>query len=142
MVYLGRIPHGFYEDQMRAYFSQFGDISRVRLSRNKKVRLLHPSPSDVCQNDTQTGRSKHYGFIEFASGPVAQIVAETMDNYLLMGHILTCKVIPKDGVHPELWVGANRKWRVVPTYRLAQKQHNKVSSCATSLGGDTLILRS
>ncbi|KAI9439866.1 hypothetical protein H4582DRAFT_1943545 [Lactarius indigo] len=102
VVYLGRIPHGFYENQMRTYFSQFGDISRLRLSRNKK-----------------TGRSKHYGFIEFASGPVAQIVAETMDNYLLMGHILTCK---------ELWVGANRKWRVVPTYRLTQAQHNKPRS--------------
>ncbi|KAI9460364.1 hypothetical protein F5148DRAFT_983295 [Russula earlei] len=108
VVYLGRIPHGFYEDQMRAYFSQFGEISRLRLSRNKR-----------------TGKSKHYGFIEFLSGAVAQIVAETMDNYLLMGHILTCKAIPKDRVHPELWVGANRKWRVVPTYRLAQAQHNK-----------------
>jgi len=108
VVYLGRIPHGFFEDQLRAYFSQFGEISRLRLSRNKK-----------------TGRSKHYGFIEFASAPVSQIVAETMDNYLLMGHILTCKVIPKDKVHPELWVGANRRWRVVPTYRLAQAQHNK-----------------
>lgn len=53
-----------------------------------------------------------------------------MDNYLLMGHIMTCKVIPKDDVHPELWVGANRKWRVVPTYRLAQAQHNKVRSPA------------
>lgn len=79
---------------------------------------------EIC---VQTGRSKHYGFVEFASAPVAQVVAETMDNYLLMGHILTCKVIPKDEVHPELWVGANRKWRVVPTYRLAQAQHNKVS---------------
>ncbi|KAI0279759.1 hypothetical protein BGY98DRAFT_915475, partial [Russula aff. rugulosa BPL654] len=108
VVYLSRIPHGLYEDQMRAYFSQFGEISRLRLSRNKR-----------------TGKSKHYGFIEFVSAPVAQIVAETMDNYLLMGHILTCKVIPKDDVHPELWVGANRKWRVVPTYRLVQAQHNK-----------------
>ena len=86
---------------------------------------------------TQTGRSKHYGFIEFVSGPVAQIVAETMDNYLLMGHILSCKVIPKDEVHPELWAGANRKWRVVPTYRLAQAQHNKVRSFATYLSGDS-----
>ncbi|KAH9052862.1 hypothetical protein EDB83DRAFT_2394433 [Lactarius deliciosus] len=111
VVYLGRIPHGFYENQMRTYFSQFGDISRLRLSRNKK-----------------TGRSKHYGFIEFVSEPVAQIVAETMDNYLLMGHILTCKVVPKDKVHPELWVGANRKWRVVPTFRLTQAQHNKPRS--------------
>jgi nucleolar protein 15 len=82
----------------------------------------------VYRNCIKTGKSKHYGFIEFVSAPVAQIVAETMDNYLLMGHILTCKVIPKDDVHPELWVGANRKWRVVPTYRLVQAQHNKVRS--------------
>jgi nucleolar protein 15 len=51
-----------------------------------------------------------------------------MDNYLLMGHILSCKVIPKDKVHPQLWVGANRKWRVVPTYRLVQAKHNKVKT--------------
>lgn len=39
VIYLGRIPHGFFEDQMRAYFSQFGDVTRLRLSRNKKVRI-------------------------------------------------------------------------------------------------------
>lgn len=44
-----------------------------------------------------------------------------------MGHILRCKLIPKDQVHPELWVGANRKWRVVPRDRLARVEHNKVS---------------
>ncbi|KAG6841476.1 hypothetical protein C0991_010664 [Blastosporella zonata] len=108
VLYLGRVPHGFYEDQMRGYFSQFGTVTRVRLSRNKK-----------------TGRSKHYGFVEFDSSSVAQIVAETMDNYLLTGHILRCKVIPKDEVHPELWVGANRKWRVVPQDRLTRVEHNK-----------------
>jgi nucleolar protein 15 len=137
---MGRIPHGFYEDQMRAYFSQFGEISRLRLSRNKRVRLLGALISrPVYRNCIKTGRSKHYGFIEFVSAPVAQIVAETMDNYLLMGHIMTCKVIPKDDVHPELWVGANRKWRVVPTYRLVQAQHNKVRSPACRLNDDCLI---
>jgi len=108
VIYLGRVPHGFYEDQMRSYFNQFGDVTRLRLSRNKR-----------------TGKSKHYAFIEFDSSSVAQIVAETMDNYLLMGHILTCKVIPKEKVHPELWVGANRKWRKIPTDRLARLEHNK-----------------
>ncbi|EPT01393.1 hypothetical protein FOMPIDRAFT_1120567 [Fomitopsis schrenkii] len=108
VIYLGRIPHGFYEDQMRQYFSQFGAVTRLRLSRNKK-----------------TGGSKHYAFIEFDSSSVAEIVADTMDNYLLMGHILTCKVIPKDEVHPELWIGANRKWHVIPRDRIARVQHNK-----------------
>ncbi|KAH7341717.1 hypothetical protein B0J17DRAFT_647655 [Rhizoctonia solani] len=108
VLFLGQIPHGFYEDEMKAYFSQFGDVTRLRLSRNKK-----------------TGKSKHYGFIEFASASVAQIVSETMDNYLLMGNILQCKVIPKEQVHPELWVGANRKWRMIPRDRIFRVQHNK-----------------
>ena len=80
----------------------------------------------LSRNLRQTGKPKHYGFVEFDSSSVAQIVAETMDNYLLMGHILTCKVIPKDQVHPELWVGANRKWRPVPRDRVARVAHNKV----------------
>ncbi len=74
----------------------------------------------------QTGKSKHYAFLEFDSSSVAKIVAETMENYLIMGHLLQCKVIPKDKVHPELWVGANRKWRVVPRARVERVTHNKV----------------
>ena len=58
---------------------------------------------------------------------MAEIVAETMDNYLLMGHILRCKVIPKVEVHPQLWVGANRKFRRVPTDRVERVNFNKVS---------------
>jgi len=37
VVYVGRIPHGFYEKEMREYFSQFGKINKLKLSRNKKV---------------------------------------------------------------------------------------------------------
>ncbi|KAG8996952.1 hypothetical protein FRB94_007972 [Tulasnella sp. JGI-2019a] len=108
VIHVGHIPHGFYEDQMRGYFSQFGDITRLRLSRNKK-----------------TGRSKHYAFIEFDSAAVAEIVADTMDNYLLHGHILKCKVVPKDRIHPTLWVGANRKYKKIPHDRIARVTHNK-----------------
>ncbi|KAH7884619.1 hypothetical protein F5I97DRAFT_1890684 [Phlebopus sp. FC_14] len=108
VISISRLPHGFYEDQLKAYFAQFGDVTRLRLSRNKK-----------------TGQSKHYAFLEFELASVAQIVAETMDNYLLMGHILRCKLIPKDEVHPALWVGANRKWRPVPRDRVVRVQHNK-----------------
>lgn len=48
VIYLGRIPHGFYEEQMRGYFEQFGEVTRLRLSRSKK-----------------TAKSRGYAFIEF-----------------------------------------------------------------------------
>ncbi|KAH1332582.1 hypothetical protein KXV58_004371 [Aspergillus fumigatus] len=107
-VYVGRIPHGFYEHQMRAYFSQFGDITRLRLSRNRI-----------------TGRSKHYAFVEFASSTVAKIVAETMDNYLMYGHILKCKYVPSDQLHPEVWKGANRRFKRTPWNRIEKKRLEK-----------------
>ncbi|GAA5954167.1 hypothetical protein JCM21900_006950 [Sporobolomyces salmonicolor] len=106
-IYFGRIPHGFHEAEMKSYFSQFGEVTRLRLSRNKR-----------------TGASKHYAFIEFQYASVAQIVQETMDNYLLSGHILVCKVIPDDQIHPKLWVGANRKFRVVPKGRQQNAKRN------------------
>ena len=76
-----RIPHGFYEPQMRAYFTQFGTILNLRLARNK-----------------HTGKSKHHAFVEFASAAVADIVARTMDKYLLFGHILQVRTVPAEQV--------------------------------------------
>ncbi|KAJ5095232.1 Ribosomal biogenesis protein Gar2 [Penicillium argentinense] len=97
VIQLSRIPHGFYEHQMQAYFSQFGNITRLRLSRNK-----------------HSGASKHYAYIEFDSVSVAKIVAETMDNYLMYGHILKCKYVPAESLHPEIWKGANKRYKVIP----------------------------
>ncbi|KAJ8096721.1 hypothetical protein POJ06DRAFT_297691 [Lipomyces tetrasporus] len=108
VLYIGRIPHGFYESQMRRYFSQFGDILRLRLSRNKK-----------------TGASKHYAFIEFASSEVAQIVADTMNNYLLYGHILKVSVVPENQVHEKMFVGSNRKFKRIPRAKMAKQQHDR-----------------
>ncbi|KAJ5179700.1 hypothetical protein N7492_002910 [Penicillium capsulatum] len=107
-VYIGRIPHGFYEHQMRAYFSQFGEITRLRLSRNRL-----------------TGRSKHYAFVEFSSVSVAKIVAETMDNYLMYGHILKCKYVPQEQLHSEVWKGANRRFKRTPWNRIEKKRLEK-----------------
>ncbi|KAI7899505.1 uncharacterized protein BX663DRAFT_521123 [Cokeromyces recurvatus] len=108
VIYLGRIPHGFYEKEMNGYFRQFGDITRLRLSRNKK-----------------TGKSKHYAFIEFASKDVAEIVAETMHNYLLMGHLLQCKLIPSENVHENLFKGADKVYKPF-NYELRNRRiHNK-----------------
>lgn len=83
VVYIGRIPKLFQEYEVKKYFSQFGDILRLRISRNKK-----------------TGASRHYGFLEFKDYTVAKIAAETMNNYLLLGHLLKVHVIedPKDNL--------------------------------------------
>jgi len=108
VVYLGRIPYGFFEEQMRGFFSQFGFVKKIRLSRNKK-----------------TGKSKHYAFMEFESPEVAKIVAESMNNYLLYGHKIVCKVVPKAKVHPDTFKGANRKFKKIPYRKIAKEQHNK-----------------
>ena len=106
VVYVGRIPHGFYEHEMRQYFSQFGDISRLRLARNKK-----------------TGASRHWAFIEFKSASVANIVAGTMDNYLMFNHILKCKVVPKEQLHEDIWKGANKRFKEVPWNSIEGRKH-------------------
>ncbi|KAJ3194096.1 hypothetical protein HK101_003484 [Irineochytrium annulatum] len=109
VVYLGHIPHGFYEKEMRSYFTQFGNVLRLRLSRNKK-----------------TGQSKHFAFIEFESEAVAQIVADTMDGYLLFSHILTCKVVPKERLHPDTFAGADRTFKKIPWNKIQRVKHNSV----------------
>lgn len=83
VLYIGRLPKLFQEYEVKKYFSQFGDILRLRISRNKT-----------------TGASRHYGFLEFKDYNVAKIAAETMNNYLLLGHLLKVHVIedPKENL--------------------------------------------
>lgn len=118
VLYVGSLPHGFYESQMRSYFGQFGDVLRVKVSRNKK-----------------TGKSKHYAFVEFKHAEVAAIVAESMDNYLLGTHVLKVKLMRPEDVHPETFKGvkggsgekvAERSgFKIVPWNKRAAEQHNK-----------------
>ena len=108
VVYLGRIPHGFYEHEMREYFTQFGEIGRLRLSRSRK-----------------NGASRHYAFIEFASAGVAKIVADTMNNYLMFGHILKCKMVAKEQIHEQLWKGASGRFKVVPWNKKENAKFNE-----------------
>ncbi|CEF98007.1 Nucleotide-binding, alpha-beta plait [Ostreococcus tauri] len=108
VIYVGHVPHGFYETQMREYFGQFGDVTRVKVSRNKK-----------------TGRSKHYAFIEFKHPEVASIVAESMNNYLLANQVLKVTLIEPEKVHPKTFEGTGTKFKKVPWQRRAAAKHNK-----------------
>ncbi|XXG97038.1 hypothetical protein Hte_003332 [Hypoxylon texense] len=114
VVYVGRLPHGFYEHEMRSYFSQFGKVERLRMSRNKK-----------------TGASRHFAFIEFASAAVAEVVVKTMDNYLLFGRVLKVKIVPKSQIHDDLWKGANKRFKKIPWNKMAGNQLKKPLSEST-----------
>ena len=112
VIYVGRLPHGFYEIQLKEYFSQFGTVTKVHVSRNKKVcteysripvwrawgrgryhlnvlSLLTDSYFDSYL--TQTGNCKGFGFVEFECDEVAKIAAQTMNNYLMFNKLLKCE---------------------------------------------------
>ncbi|KAM7469387.1 hypothetical protein LguiA_007570 [Lonicera macranthoides] len=108
VLYIGRIPHGFYENEMEAFFKQFGTIKRLRIARNKK-----------------TGKSKHFGFIEFESPAVAKVVADCMHNYLLFEHVLQVYLVPPERVHPKLWKGVTRWYKPLDWVQVERKRHNK-----------------
>ncbi|KAI4384364.1 hypothetical protein MLD38_002531 [Melastoma candidum] len=108
VLYIGRIPHGFYEEEIEGFFGQFGKVRRLRIARNKK-----------------TGKSKHFGFIQFESPEVAKIVADTMHNYLLYEHLLQVHLIPQDHVHPNLWKGFNYRFMPVDRVQIQRQQLNK-----------------
>ncbi|XP_054722281.1 MKI67 FHA domain-interacting nucleolar phosphoprotein-like [Uloborus diversus] len=90
-VYVAHIPHGFYEKEMRKYFSQFGKVLRLRVARSRK-----------------TGGAKGFAYIEFECSEVAKIVAETMNNYLFFEKLLKCEYVPPEKLHPNAFKGWKR----------------------------------
>lgn len=104
VVYVGHIPHGFYEREMKGYFDQFGEVLRVRMSRSKK-----------------TARSKGYAYVEFADAEVAKLAAEAMDGYIMHGRAVVAKFVPPEKVHPDALKGANRVFRRIPWASIARR---------------------
>lgn len=82
ILYVGHLPHGFYEKEMRKFFSQFGDVLRVKVFRSKK-----------------TNRSKGYAFVQFEEAEVAKVVSETVNGYMVSDKQLVCNIVPKTKIH-------------------------------------------
>jgi len=109
VVYLSNVPHGFYENQMFKFFSQFGKVTNIRLGRS-----------------TKTGNFRGFAFVEFRFAEVAKVVAETMNGYLMFEKLMKCAVVPPEKVRPAIF-----KHRVNPqkppgkkARQLAKKQVN------------------
>ncbi|PFH37000.1 RNA recognition motif-containing protein [Besnoitia besnoiti] len=108
VIYLGHLPHGFFEPQLKKFFSQFGKVTRVELRRSKR-----------------TGNSKGFAFIEFELPEVATIVAEAMNNYMMFGRTLVCHVVPPHDLSEKVFSGGNKKFKRAPSRLIAAGKHNK-----------------
>ena len=74
-----------------------------------------------------TGNHKGYGFVEFKDKEVAQIAAETMNNYLMFNKILKCHCIPKEKLHPATFKNARKRF-FVPLKCMFRKKFNSKKS--------------
>lgn len=92
VMYIKHLPHGFYEDQLRGYLSQFGAITRLRLARSPK-----------------TLGSKGYAFIEFRYPEVAEIAADAMNNYLMFKNIIKTRYIPPSEIKHDYFRSSVKK---------------------------------
>jgi len=77
VIYVGHLPFGFDEYQVNDFFKQFGTVKHAEIARSSK-----------------TGRSKGYAFVQFSNSTVAQIAAETMNDYLMFKKRLIVKLVP------------------------------------------------
>lgn len=77
VLLIKNLPKGFFEKQLKKYFSQYGTVTRLRLARSER-----------------TGGSKGHAFIEFQYPEVAKVAAEAMDNYLMFRQRLKTVYIP------------------------------------------------
>ncbi|KAJ4447854.1 hypothetical protein ANN_09863 [Periplaneta americana] len=66
------------------------------LNKNILENLCSEIESLLCR--CLTGNPRGYAFIEFLYSEVAQVVAETMNNYLMCGRLLKAEYIPGDSV--------------------------------------------
>ena len=71
VLVIKNVPHGFYEVELKKFFTQFGKVTRTRVVRSKR-----------------TGVSRGIAYVEFYRPEIAQIAAEAMNNYLIMNHVL------------------------------------------------------
>uniref|UniRef100_A0A1X7SVT8 RRM domain-containing protein n=1 Tax=Amphimedon queenslandica TaxID=400682 RepID=A0A1X7SVT8_AMPQE len=100
-IYLSHIPHGFYEREMKSYFTQFGEVTNLKLIRSKR-----------------TGRSRGFAFIEFATSVAAKEAAEAHNNYLLFEKVMKCRYIDPATLKPNTFRQFTLKKRVKPVKKV------------------------
>ena len=109
IVYIGHLPKGFEEDELKRFFGQFGEVSKLKLARSKK-----------------TARSKGYGFLEFKDKEVGEIAVNTMNGYMMFGKQIQCHMV--DTPHKDTFKHGNREWNYAPTQLIFRNKKNEPKS--------------
>jgi nucleolar protein 15 len=91
VVYIGHLPNSLSQTQFLNFFQNFGSITRLKLAKNLK-----------------TGKSKHYGFIEFKYSFSISILKKFLKNFKLLGKSLKVRVYSKGEVHSKMFWGSKR----------------------------------
>jgi nucleolar protein 15 len=86
IIYLGHLPQGFFEPQLKKFFMQFGIVRKLKLFR---------SP--------ETGGSRGFAFLQFESAETAQTVSDAMHGYFLHDRQLVSHVVPTSKHHEGMW---------------------------------------
>jgi len=67
-IYVGNLPYGVSDDELRELFEPFGSVSRVNII-----------------SDRETGRSKGFGFVEMADDSEGQRAIEELNGHSMDG---------------------------------------------------------
>ena len=92
-LYVGNLPYSFTSDQLRDLFSQAGAIVDV-----------------VVISDRATGRSKGFGFVEFATDAEAAKAVETLNGKDIEGRPLVVNVARPKEENPRPSYGGGNSW--------------------------------
>lgn len=122
VIYIGHLPMGFLEPQLKAFFSQFGEVCRVRLFRSRK-----------------NAHTKGYAFVEFALREVAEIAAQAMDKYRMFGRTLVCRLTGKGEVQEHVFRKCHKPFKHINWQSRAAAKHNKPDDQLISAKGITTV---
>ena len=110
-IYVGHLPWGFEDSNLKKYFAQFGPITRI-----------------ICPKSSKTGHSVGYAFIEFADEETARIAAKTMNNYILFEKILKCSFVEDKSKYDRIFLKWKKKFEFKDKYIEHCKKLNKKKS--------------
>eukprot|EP00825_Cyclidium_porcatum_P037107 TRINITY_DN4032_c0_g1_i2.p1 TRINITY_DN4032_c0_g1~~TRINITY_DN4032_c0_g1_i2.p1 ORF type:complete len:351 (+),score=122.93 TRINITY_DN4032_c0_g1_i2:177-1229(+) len=107
IIYIGHLPYGLEEEELKKYFGQYGNITNIMVVRSKK-----------------TARIKGYGFIQFEYPEIATIAAQSMNGHMILQKVLQCHVLDENQHNP-FDSKLNKEFKFINWKKIYQAKINK-----------------